>query len=1769
MSKSAKTLVRTNPIFTSNYKLTIDDDAAYLNSFDADEFLSENRFKDKRISFTGFFERDLYRFWENGQTPLDYVFRLGRVASDEVPVKSFDLQSERLYAYGAEVNLSKAVKKRLKIFAPLYTCGKLPSKFVIFRMKDPSEIKYDQNPSALILGVTYKVAEGSVIMTGKEYKTGEIFVATTTAFTPADAGGKVAIYDSTYEDSIYDIDLLLKKADIIKTYDLVDTNIGKYLNNLVTNPMFPKSPINVDFRSMEIHYTGIDIRSGVMCTKPETFAPRLRELTEVMEFEDYVTKGFVRNGLVMPNMLNLEFCFDDDMVNSANRYFGLYCDPIDFASISINLTEQFRVLYPQKHLFAKSIPHNYDKTISDTGGIKVAHKDVEGFTFEDFSVHQKMAFYYFKNAQGTLGLLNKETFPLVLRKTSGAISDLFGLNAAEEATVIEFKDSLDNGSFKITGVFTTGNKITIKRNGLPAYEVTADHLPTYNDGPYGPGQSVANFFYPTGVKTEIARGITAALNYVLKESTLIAVQFDDLVVIYQQQLGGISQGYSIESDGANISIPFSRITGGGFDTRSRVKILEPVDSSTLVGRYLKTKIGWSKITNVSRIYSPDAEPTINTKEDIESYLCVAIENPGDEIIIQNGKVMLYDTARPAIGTLSVYDVCDFDFDTFTSEYSRSYSNEYKRYFDVQSGQLAPEERGRVVLHYGSTWGAGSGFTLSMTVGSTYTVVNYIDPGLLSHHEIVQDIINQINLNTPTHECVASLLDGYKIQITVFKGLVTQTPVFVLTPISNFNIFLDTTIAYGQHEAETYILYQIGSAVASIKMGDGTVVTGSPSGVNFDATSKTYTITAGTPRIINKKYLNDAELIGFSGFNTLSTKINKVLNPTVDKKMPTLSLGVGTEYDQFSENVLRKNVLRSKTVPHISKWVRRDSKDIRDNQYRLNMSLAFNEFGFSPSSYDKNQNPKYFTHEWFYLGGLPGRMPDDDLKASTSYFDARFETDRHADKLHDYFTQYFTIEKLREIEVPRQERFSRIRQENGEFITFFKGSEFRFKNPDGTNYDGYKFSCVLNIHRTYCDINRYPLTFEFIDNKDHKNIVLVINLVVDDYKVVPYVGSRFFGQTTEQQDEIYYEYLYLYCMRSVNTVRPEDPITPSFGYRIYFPDFSPTVAAISNTISDIFKPIGSPDDSGEPTLIPYFDGIKTCLKWVGDDGGITVFYDDTKIPVTELLTENSSRDYGIIYAIDTTSKTMFASAENAAFTVFLSKPALETAIGLIDAGYITITIGPDTIYKHSMTGKTLGKWFSLGLGSGILYSVSDEYWTGETSSVQKVLGNSVVYAGNNPETGEAFYFYSLLINNTLEMSDDVPGVWSTLFDFTKLEWYQNGGGKDYYVGISKYLSFAKFIELNNSESPLIQWKEIVEGNVATSSLRMRYMEPDRVHMSTGIRVDEGYLQLADYPDVTIAQRDSAITDVTPYILFRYSGAYEPKFKSLVKFGSSMVDQPFFMYDEAWVNNYYSNIDDTKGKLADLQTVLSKDLGIFWDQAADGHRDLKEFVHKYTKDNYPAIAGAVVDARIPQEMSIISRNFNITKPYISRDYFLQDESVGVFGGENVNDIKSYLATPVFVSEDTLTVNLTSLPNGADINVVPATYTEVGDNLLISVNLYNVFKNYYGPKVQTAWQAFIDASSISTDFDTWVSEFVRQNLYPRYDFTTLDMNQKLISTTGITINTETDRLKLLAGGFTQMRNLALEFDKANQNIILLTMRKPATGGQTLNIKLSFVHK
>lgn len=282
-------VLRTNPKFTSNVKLVVDSsENLFLGSFKANKSLSRIEYQKFEIKPSGSYSADVSKFY--GDLPLSERYFTWRKLSDLTAYTEYSAQYEDQYHYGAAFNATKLYDEQYKLLAPIWLDKKIPSHFVIWRVKDTD---YSQTYAENIEGQNSRILE------------------------------------------------MLKNATIVKSYDLKrGSNLGDYLHNHIYAAGFPTAPISFNFDSDGTStYNGIDIRKGGFTAKREYLTKDYLIVDQPEIFaNEYLTQGFERNGIISANLINLEFMFDDTTASDYNiyRYFGLYVDAHDEGEFDID-----------------------------------------------------------------------------------------------------------------------------------------------------------------------------------------------------------------------------------------------------------------------------------------------------------------------------------------------------------------------------------------------------------------------------------------------------------------------------------------------------------------------------------------------------------------------------------------------------------------------------------------------------------------------------------------------------------------------------------------------------------------------------------------------------------------------------------------------------------------------------------------------------------------------------------------------------------------------------------------------------------------------------------------------------------------------------------------------------------------------------------------------------------------------------------------------------------------------------------------------------------------------------------------------------------------------------------------------------------------------------------------------------------------------------------------------------------------------------------------
>ncbi len=1498
-------LLRTNPKLTGNVKICVDsNDKIYLNAINANPTLAQSFYQKQQVSPNSSYANDLNKLFNGHLTPTETIFEVGRKVSDLSVPKEIHYQYEKQYEYGFSRNNNSLYPEQFSIFAPLFLgdSGKLPAKFVIFRMNGPLPYQtYIDDGTPLMLGVNYTVSgPGSINVNGTLYTDGQSFKAPVTSFI---RNGDASLYldDADVEHKIltsrnYLHSQIIDKAQIVKVIDLSDngSNIGKYLNKHISDALYTTNFFNVNFAAQTVGYNGIDIDTAVMCEKNEGISAFISGDNDMLSFDEYVTGGWERNRMVSQRILNLEFLFDDTAVDDYKfyRYYGLYVNDVDFAQFHLREANwHVTSAYSNKYIDSDVIPYGFNKKIIDPDGIKIladsldpdyighidydlmhtsvspevlstsgpytvgsgggigggnvalyfddsrtgvtistllgsysdSYSDSESDIARNVSDAINMNSYltgftsrYVNNTfwiiapvgtgaswnlnaslvtrivltgggaplltphhpcqfSGGIDKVTTETDPdilcyikdanhnirkiqnskctpdtLCLIDTDVDLSDLYGFtdNIEEPANKITSAGKSSN-SLLVTGPVPVGTKIYMYKHDILVATITADTLGVVPG--FGPGMSMGYYFNPTGSANQIASAIKSAFRYVVSNLLIKIDSVNDKVYLQHTESGYKNNIYRLEiivpaGAPSNISL-FSEYFKGGTDYAGNRMIVQSTAFDNISpNSYVSCDNGYVRVGDVA-LYLDEPILTdtgdVSSYKNVDSYRVITVYYPQHHIKVNSsGKVTVNKIRRLAYGAFDVVNIGDFDFTTRQSIYTKSYQNEYYKYYHSQS----------------------------LKVGDSYVVMK------------LDDDPNHASITTP---------DG---------------------------------VIHNDNDSYPFI-----------------------------ATNTNYVVTNGNPIVINVKYLNDEELIKFIGFNSISRLQDTNLsvsntNDIINKEVIIRDSGALTEYDRLQENTKSYLALKSKIVPVINKWGMTNGNDVRENPYRFNISPSFGEMGFTPSHVDYSQDPLYFTHEWCYLGGVPELMSDLALYNSYSYLFKPFDKTLATDSLFDYFRDYFETDfnylynsyavpgsptdgylpGYRVVNRPISKKYSVFEKaDDGKYTTFFRGARLMLQPKNGVDYSGYKFSAVVNFVNTKIYVPTKPVTMELIENTNFKNITLVIEILMDDYKAV----DNFYGT-----DITFTEYMHLYTMDSLRKWN---------------------AGFISGLSRSQISSIGS-------SLYLY---------------GLEFPY--PVIPGTTLYLDS------------------FASYPTATFRgiQLYNKVNYSGYVGSADAlnfdGYLNGVLIPDEL--KLATDHTYGKL--IGMNELLFLAISSQ--NGMISPTQSFVENTSTISMPTEKT-VVLKPSGLFVVNVPGSTAGInvsPVLLNALYPLSSATWFAEGGGNNIYQLTAKLTSFASISECINKDIYIKHTTALNDTITDGNNFILSALPPDTIITSSYLTTQKSMIEYPQLPHVPVFDYSNVPVN-TQSTYYRYSGNYEPIIKDVIKFASFKDISRWSNSDQSW-------------------------------------------------------------------------------------------------------------------------------------------------------------------------------------------------------------------------------------------------------------------------------
>lgn len=626
-------LVRANPKLSTNVKVMTNGDFVMLESFDACKEISGSKYKNFKTYTKSKYNSDIAKFWKN--TDKVHAYSVLQEFDDTSVKSSFDQQYETFYWSGCEYIDSLEYDEPYGILAPLWIDKKLPKKFIVFRVTDPSYWNF----------ITHQNEQ-------------------TESF-----------------DFIRDI---LDQCEIIKTFDLTsDSKIGTYINNYVSQNGFPDSPLTVT--DEYISFNGISYSKGEFTSVNEYCKERFWNHDDnVIEFDKYITEGFERNGIVVANIMNIEFLFDDKKAGmyEFTRYFGLYCDFIEDGKFKINKED----LYGKNNNYAFDINsfdiYNDNNFItSNSNGVNIP---AEILTEDSLLPIYEYAFeingiFCLQDINGQLHSISRtngyeddiyiqDIFKL--KETETDLNVFKGLKEKVDTITCTYEDNTTPSSLILTvkDQMPQNAKLVFFRITSGIENTVAELYATLDNQDLHYGENDYDLFCCTGQVSDIAKAICKAFNTVT-DTGIKAYYCDDKVYFISPNSSPAYNFYGIRLvDCSNPEDLVGFSNSGmfcGSNQYDHIKCHEDLIDTFSVGDYIisKSHNGFNKIISIVVDFDnvKISDDKITFPDGI--YYDILLDSEG-VIVYKTNQTKIYTEFNPSFGRLIFFPVRDLEMSTY-------------------------------------------------------------------------------------------------------------------------------------------------------------------------------------------------------------------------------------------------------------------------------------------------------------------------------------------------------------------------------------------------------------------------------------------------------------------------------------------------------------------------------------------------------------------------------------------------------------------------------------------------------------------------------------------------------------------------------------------------------------------------------------------------------------------------------------------------------------------------------------------------------------------------------------------------------------------------------------------------------------------------------------------------------------------------------------------------------------------------------------------------
>jgi hypothetical protein len=1470
-------LVRTNPKLTGNIKLTVNSSGdIWLDAIKANRELSKDDYAKVPVDINKSLASSVYKFFKNGTTPAEIIFELKESVDKTKTSKDFKDQYDfGDYFSGIKYFPSNKYDEQLSYFAPIFLKNEVPNYFIILKIKNPLNQPIDVSKQNFENG-----------MTRDQYL--------------------IELFNS---------------ATLIKTFDLTpESKAGKFIRNYINDPGFPVSPLTVSFD--EDKYTtwnGIIVDAGVLGSKGELLYNQYNGSTPLKAFEENITKGFERNGVIIPNILNLEFIFDDDTSDNYefNRYLGLYVNEIELSKLDIDLHRAYAERLDWQNTPRLRRPYyEYEETNlvqENLTGVEMPYNnlDINMAEFESiFSDSDSLYFNYIIDKTGNLHIPK--------------LSNPYNIDYSNEVTV-----NLSSGGTLITATslghtYSTDDLVNIKST---TSEYAGTYLITVID------QFTFTYITNSAPILPTAFGVAAqdvgSGKMTLSDTRIdIAKFFGPTSDIFLQDTGTINAGRGFSHAVIKLKSTLNHL--------DEIKIYHTNGSrSDANGKYdlLTSTINYNIVPDAGDYYY------FNDYDNVVGY----------DTFYFNGAGLLSEIATAIAGclnnvrrrTFNAYALNEYIFIKCTSP--GDFDNLHKIGFYSLINDYSTIDlngiSGAALINSRFTFGGGDKFSgnkividkahlnkinnninnlLIKTKGGWSKIkktATYVD---LITESTYQKSANVIEALREYNEKILLILENDDTPTATYGefiirkkfrpsfGLLSLFPIkdldfdFYSSEYLNFpiiDLYQHYYIPPNTTILPTGTTYQV--IGGTITVDDGFFINEYVDGDTFTlANPSTYSIVSGDPIVT---YYGDAnlssssliypindenkELKDFPGFSILKDP-SKVVpqDATIQYSLKTKYLNglTDTEYDFYKENVSKDFALRSKIIPYITKWRIKEGLDSRDNPYRLNTEIVFGRNNFSPDHTDRSQNPNNFTHEWFYLESKFNYVDDiNTTKLNASYFDTPLDLTKLLSD-PNYFIEYFTYTPSygtnnygEAINVaPTQFRYSKVfKNRANQYETFFKGFKLLFKDvtdsavlgEDGkpipkkgtSRFENYKFSCILKtVKEDFLDATQPPIKYQCIEHTDYKFIVLVIEVSLGALDQI-----NDYWKTVPVAPPIY---------KSITNVNTPLAIEPE----VYYVD--PTTGVFGSDLPH------QTVDGDYRFKFEQIDGINisnisyTLLYSLKHKKFNNLLNTYSNVKLSSKLNITST---GVLYSNDSIGQLIVPQISN--------YPSIFSDELIILKDNTFVRVADQQIGLTYFIDQVNNSAPSIPLSINPIIGALDQ--------ITKFSSNSAFsLAITIPDLVSPKY---LLKYNSLGLSTSLLSIINNYYSFSVIS-----GGEQYFEKLFEKLSFAKFKKYVNTLAPIIEYNsysiDSITGNSVLNlepNFYLEIAEPATISKNSQIitKVDQDRPSQYSFKQ-TIAYEYEVATLNNSLELNRYRGEYEPLVKTILhctsnfKFNKNLIE-----------------------------------------------------------------------------------------------------------------------------------------------------------------------------------------------------------------------------------------------------------------------------------------